>query len=126
MIEEVKENVRECGGRTHLCTVDYDGKLEILTKIAIESRVQKIKEAETIVRQIAAGTIENGEVTDAFSAWLDGRIKRLKELKGALISLPVLLAAAISYPAVIFQIKCHTMPSNLRCISLKTKHRSTN
>ena len=81
MISEVKENVRECGGETHLCTVDYEGKIDRLTQTAIESRVQRIKEVETIARQIGAAAIGNGEVTDAFSSWLDDRIKRLKELK---------------------------------------------
>jgi len=81
MISEVKENVRECGGETHLCTVDYDGKINRLTQAVIESRVQRIKEAEIIARQIGAATIENGPATDAFSEWLDNRIKRLKEIK---------------------------------------------
>lgn len=81
MVDEAKQHVTECGGETHVVTLDEEGKFRRYSQDAIKTRTRELRDTDRIAREIVGLSLNEHLPLPSYKTLADDIFKRLLKIR---------------------------------------------
>ncbi len=81
MVDEAKQHVTECGGETHVVTLDEEGEFRRYSQDAIKTRTRELRDTDRIAREIVGLALNEHMPLQSYKTFADDIFKRLLKIR---------------------------------------------